>query len=140
MTEQLVIAQIPVNETLLEWIVGDALRFWLTITDPNPDYDPDLPEDPDTNPQMVLRNLTGWTVSAQIRKSTKPTDSVIAVFEFNTLDETGEIAAYLTPVESTKLDGIRAGRWDLQLTDPSGDTETIMYGPAQPAGQVTRDE
>lgn len=134
MTEQLTIAQIPVNETLLEWIVGDALRFWLTITDP----DPDSP-DPE-NPVMIPRDLTGWTVAAQIRKSTKPTDSVLASFVFNTLDETGEIAAYLTPVESTKLDGIRAGRWDLQLTDPSGDPETIMYGPAQPAGQVTRDE
>lgn len=139
MTE-LAISQIPEDETLLEWIVGDALRFWLTIEDPNPDYDPDLPEDPDTNPQMKPRDLTGWSVAAQIRKSTKLADPVLAVFEFNILDETGEIAAYLTPEESTKLDGVRAGRWDLQLTDPSGDPETIMYGPAAPAGQVTRDE
>lgn len=133
MTE-LAISQIPEDETLLEWIVGDALRFWLTIEDP----DPDSP-DPE-NPIMVPRNLTGWTVAAQIRKSTKLADPVLAVFEFNTLDETGEIAAYLTSEESTKLDGVRAGRWDLQLTDPSGDPETIMYGPASPAGQVTRDE
>lgn len=138
---ELAIAQIPLNETRLEWIVGDALRFWLTIEDPDPDWvDPDPEADPPNEPDMIPRDLTGWTVAAQIRKSTKLADPVLAVFEFNTLDETGEIAAYLTPEESTKLDGVRAGRWDLQLTDPSGDPETIMYGPAAPAGQVTRDE
>lgn len=131
MTEQ-VISQIPEDETLLEWVVGDALRFWLTIEDP----DPDSP-DPD-NPVMVPRNLTGWTVAAQIRKSTKMEDPIIASFQFNTLDDTGEIAAYLSPTESAKLDGFRVCRWDLQIQDPSGDPETILYGPAQPAGQVTR--
>lgn len=129
-----VISQLPDGETLLEWVVGDFLEFWLTITDP----DPDSP-DPD-NPDMIVRNLTGWTVAAQIRKSTKKTDPKLAEFIFDDLDESGEVHAMLTDVESSKLDGIRAGRWDLQLTNPAGQTQTIVLGPAQPAGQVTRDE
>ena len=138
MTE-LAISQIPADETLLEWIVGDALRFWLTIEDPDPDWvDPDPEADPPNEPDMIPRDLTGWTVAAQIRKSIKLADPILAAFSFDPLDETGEIAAYLSPTESAKLEGVRAGRWDLQLVDPSGDVETIMYGPAQPAGQVTR--
>lgn len=126
------ISQLPEEETALEWIVGDFLEFWLTITDP----DPDSP-DPE-NPDMIVRNLTGWTVAAQIRKSTKAADPIIASFEFDTLGESGEIHAMLTGTESSKLEGLRAGRWDLQLTDPSGKPETILYGPAGPVGQVTR--
>lgn len=126
------ISQVPEEETQLEFIVGDALRFELLITDPDPDsVDPD-------NPDFLPRNLTGWTAASQIRKSKKLSDPIIAQFEFNELDESGEIYAYLTPEESSKLDGLSAGRWDFQLTDPSGDPLTIIYGPAKPAGQVTR--
>ncbi len=128
-----VVSQLPEEETTLEWIVGDFLEFWLTITDP----DPDSP-DPE-NPVMVIRNLTGWTVAAQIRKDVKLASPVIAEFSFDDLDESGEIHAMLTGEESSKLDGYRAARWDLQLTDPSGKPQTIMYGPAKPEGQVTRD-
>lgn len=126
------ISQLPEEETALIFIVGDALRFWLTITDPDP-------ESPDPeNPIMVVRDLTGWTVASQIRKSTKKTDPILAAFEFNTLDSTGVIAAYLSSEESTKLEGLKSGRWDYQLTDPAGEPQTIMYGPAMPSGQVTR--
>lgn len=126
------LSQLPEEETALIFIVGDAFRFDLTILDPDP-------ESPDPeNPVMVPRNLTGWTVSAQIRKSRKVADPIIAQFEFNDLDDSGQIAAYLTHEESTKLDGLSAGRWDFQLTNPEGDPQTIMYGPARPAGQVTR--
>lgn len=132
------IVQLPDGETLLSFIVGDALRFWMTIKDPNPAYDPDVPEDPVTNPSMIVRDLTGWSCKAQIRKSTKVADPILAEFEFNTLDSTGVVAAYLTPVESAKLEGLSAGRWDLQLVDPSGDPDTILRGPAKPLGQVSR--
>lgn len=125
------IGQAPQKTTLL-WVVGDALKFTLRIVDPDPDS-----EDPD-NPDMIARDLTGYSVAAQIRKSTKKTDPVLAEFTFNDLDETGEINAYLSPVESTKLDGVTSAKWDYQLTDPDGDPITLMAGPAKPAGQVTR--
>lgn len=87
---------------------------------------------------MIPRNLTGFSASAQIRKSTKKSDPVLAEFTFNDLDTTGVIDAYLSPEESAKLDGVASAKWDYQLTDPSGDPLTIMAGPAKPAGQVTR--
>lgn len=124
--------QLPEEETTLIFIVGDALRFTMTILDPDP-----LSPDPE-NPIMIPRDLTGWNVAAQIRKSRKLADPVIAEFEFNDLDTTGVIEAYLSPIESTKLDGLSAGRWDFQLSDPSGDPITIIYGPVLPGGQVTR--
>ena len=134
-----VISQLPEEETLLEFIVGDALRFELLIVDPDPDWvDPDPEADPPNEPDMIPRNLTGWTVAAQVRKSKKKTDPVLAEFAFEELDETGMVYAYLSPEESTKLDGLSAGRWDFQLTDPVGDPQTIIYGPARPGGQVTR--
>lgn len=127
----IVIGQQAQKATLL-WTVGDALRFWVRIVDP----DPDSP-DPE-NPVMIPRNLTGYSAAAQIRKSTKKSDPIIAAFAFTIDNEAGVIEAYLSKVESTKLDGVLAGRWDYQLTDPSDDPLTIMAGPAKPAGQVTR--
>jgi hypothetical protein len=133
------IKQLPEEETTLIFIVGDALRFSLTILDPDPAWvDPDPLADPPNTPDMIPRDLTGWSVAAQIRKSRKKTDPIIASFAFNVLDATGEIAAYLSPAESTKLDGLTSGRWDFQLTDPAGDPQTLLYGPAKPSGQVTR--
>lgn len=126
------IKQQPEDETTLIFVVGDALHFSLTITDP----DPDSP-DPD-DPIMLPRNLTGWSAGAQIRKSIKLVDPILAAFEFNELDETGVIEAYLTPEQSANLEGLAAGRWDFQIIDPSGDPLTIMRGPAKPLGQVTR--
>lgn len=127
----IVIGQQAQKATLL-WTVGDALRFSVRIVDP----DPDSP-DPE-NPVMIPRVLTGYSAAAQIRKSTKKTDPIIAAFEFEIEEAEGVIHAYLSPDESTKLDGVASGKWDYQLTDPSGDPLTIMAGPAKPGGQVTR--
>lgn len=125
------IAQRP-QEVVLIFTAGDALRFRVTITDP----DPESP-DPD-NPVMIPRDLTGYTAAAQIRKKAKPDEPLLAEFSFNTLDETGEINAYLTPEESEKLRVVSGGVWDFQLTDPQGDPLTLMAGAAKPAGDVTR--
>lgn len=134
----IVIGQEPKFATLL-WVVGDALRFTLRIVDPDPDWvDPDPNADPPNTPDMVPRDLTGWTVASQIRKSTKKDDPILAEFSFNVLDNTGVISAYLSPVESTKLDGVSSAKWDYQIVDPSGDPQTVMAGPAKPLGQVTR--
>jgi hypothetical protein len=126
------IVQLPDGETLLSFIVGDALRFEMTVLDPDP-----ASPDPE-NPNMIPRNLTGWTAKCQIRKTVKVADPILAEFTFNTLDPTGVIQAYLSPTESSKLEGLASGRWDFQITDPSGDPDTIMRGPARPVGQVSR--
>jgi hypothetical protein len=125
------ISQAPQSVRLI-FVAGDALRFWITIKDP----DPDSP-DPD-NPVMVVRNLTGYTVAAQIRKNTKADTPLLAEFSFNTLDNTGVIAAYLTKTESEKLRGTSSAVWDFQLTDTEGDPLTLMAGPALAAADVTR--
>ena len=125
------IAQRPQEVTLI-WVAGDALRFTLTIVDP----DPDSP-DPE-NPVMIPRNLTGYSAASQIRKNAKPDSALLAEFEFNTLDGSGVISAYLSPDESEKLRGTSGARWDLQLTDPEGDPLTLMAGSAKPSGDVTR--
>lgn len=125
------ISQLPQDVTLL-WVAGDALRFRLTIKDP----DPDSP-DPE-HPVMIPRDLTGWIAASQIRKDAKLETALLAEFEFNTLDDTGVIAAYLTPDESENLRGVKSGAWDLQITDPTGDPQTIMAGPAKPRADVTR--
>lgn len=127
----IVIQQSPQKVTLI-FVAGDALRFRLRIVDPDPDsVDPD-------NPDMIPRNLTGWSVAAQIRKDTKKASPLLAEFVFNDLDDSGVILPYLTHEESEKLRDIAAAKWDFQLTDPDGDPLTIMAGPAKAAGDVTR--
>ena len=125
------IDQSPKKVTLV-FVAGDALRFRLRIVDPDPNS-PDL-----ENPVMIPRDLTGWSVAAQIRKDTKKATPLLAEFVFNDLDDTGVIEPYLTHEESEKLRDIPAAKWDFQLTDPVGDPVTIMAGPAKPAGDVTR--
>jgi hypothetical protein len=127
----LVIEQSPQKVTLI-WVAGDALRFRLRITEP----DPDSP-DPD-QPVMIPRNLTGWSAASQIRKTVKKDSPLLAEFSFNELDETGIIDAYLAPSESIKLRDVTSARWDFQITDTANDPLTIMAGPAKPAGDVTR--
>lgn len=127
----LVIEQTAQKVSLI-WVAGDALRFRLRIVDP----DPDSP-DPE-NPVMIPRDLTGYTVAAQVRKTVKKDSPLLAEFSFNALDSTGVIDAYLAPVESQKLRDTTSAVWDFQLTDPGGDPRTIMAGPAKPKGDVTR--
>lgn len=127
----IVIDQSPRKVTLV-FVAGDALRFRLRIVDPDPDSP--NPEDP----VMIPRDLTGYSVAAQIRKDTKKDTPLLAEFVFNDLDDTGVILPYLTHEESVKLRDIAAAKWDFQLTDPSGDPLTIMAGPAKAAGDVTR--
>ncbi len=122
------ISQAPQSVRLI-FVAGDALRFWITIKDPNPD--PDVED-------LVVRDLTGYSVAAQIRKSAKGESPLLAEFEFNTLDETGVIAAYLTKEESEKLRGTSSAVWDFQLTDTEGDPLTLMAGPALASADVTR--
>ena len=133
-----VIDQSPKKVTLI-WVAGDALRFRLRIVDPDPDWvNPDPEADPPNTPDMIPRDLTGWSVAAQIRKDAKKASPLLAEFIFNDLDDTGVILPYLTAQESEKLRDITAAKWDFQLTDTLGDPLTIMAGPARPAGDVTR--
>lgn len=118
----------------IHYVAGDALRFKVTVRQP----DPDSP-DPD-NPILILRPLGDYTAAAQIRKSFKKDAPLIAEFIIeNELDESGEIHVYLPPTQSELLRGVSSAAWDLQITDSSGDPLTIMGGPVKPRGDSTHE-
>jgi hypothetical protein len=77
-------------------------------------------------------DLTGYTVKAEIRNAPGgatiiPLDIVV------TLPNT--VSAGLSPSASRGLPA--SGRWDLQLTDPTGIVETILAGPVKVTGDIT---
>jgi hypothetical protein len=88
------------------------------------------------NPVLIARDLTGWTGRAQIRKSTKKNATLITTITLTGFGSDGKIHMYLPPVESKKV--LKSAGWDLELTDPSGDVETILGGPVEPEGDYTQ--
>jgi hypothetical protein len=114
----------------LEFVTGDTVRRRIQMVDP----DPDSP-DPD-NPVLIPRNLTGWSGRAQIRKSTKKDAPLITTFTLTGFGSDGYMYMYLPPSESKKV--TRSCGWDLELTDPSGDVETVLGGPVEPKGEYTQ--
>jgi hypothetical protein len=115
----------------LEFVAGDTVRLKVVVEDPDPDSPDPL------NPIMIPRDLTGYTAHSQIRKSYK--DSlVLASFEVSGLGVDGVINLRLPPAESQLLYLVTKAAWDLQLTDPYGDVDTILGGPVKPKGDVTR--
>lgn len=129
----------------MRFVSGDDGRFTIYLEDPDPDWvDPDPDADPPNEPDMVPRDLTGWSAQGQIRKSNKLTDRdgvsvpVLAELDFSGFGTDGFIQAHLSHTESAKVR--IAAMWDVQLIDPSGNVDTITGGPANPFGDVTRDE
>jgi hypothetical protein len=117
-------------EYSLEFVIGDTVRRTIKIVDP----DPDSP-DPQ-NPVLIPRNLMGWSGRAQIRKSRKKDAALITTLTLTGFGSDGFIYLYLPPTESKKV--LRTCGWDLELTDPSGDVETILGGPVVPEGEYTQ--
>lgn len=117
-------------EYSLEFVIGDTVRRTIQIVDP----DPDSP-DPQ-NPVLIPRNLMGWSGRAQIRKSRKKDAALITTLTLTGFGSDGFIYLYLSPTESKKV--LRTCGWDLELTDPSGDVETILGGPVVPEGEYTQ--
>lgn len=114
----------------LKFVSGDAYELPVQVVDP----DPDSP-DPD-DPVLIPRNLTGWSVIAQIRRTARLDAPLVATFAVSGLGTDGMINLYLSPTESRKVD--RECGWDLQLTDPSGKPQTILGGPVIPQGDYSR--
>lgn len=125
------LTQLP-EEYNLEFWAGDVVRFSTYLQDP----DPDSP-DPE-NPVMVIRDLTDHTVRAQVRKTAKESE-VLAVIDTEILANKIYITLEKTPSESLRALGGRKGHWDLELTDPNGDPETILAGWVLAKLDVTRD-
>lgn len=114
----------------LKFVSGDTVRRTVQVVDPDPaSLDPD-------NPTMIPRNLAGWTAKAQIRKTTKKDAPLIATIELSGFGADGKIEMYLAPSESNKI--VRECGWDFELTDPSGDVNTILGGPVIPEGDYSR--
>lgn len=118
----------------IKYIVGDYLELQVLMQDPNP-----IP-DPPEGEEMVIRNLTGWSATAQVRATLKADSELIATFTIPTLGADGIIVVQLPETESKKLSALPAagGYWDLQLRDPDGKPQTILGGPIKPKGDVTR--
>jgi hypothetical protein len=89
---------------------GDDLSFVLPVTDAN------------NNPI----DLTGWTVSAQIRQRPQAADPPTGAFTVGTLDATGNIPLTLSHTVSKGLNG--AYVWDCQVTDDTGLVSTLCGG------------
>lgn len=119
----------------IHYIAGDALRFSVRASQRDPD-DPG----PDETPNIIPLPLDGYTVAAQIRKTSKADATLIATFLVDIDDvETDLIWVYLPPDQSELLRGVSSAAWDLQLTDDLDDPRTIMGGPVKPKGDVTRE-
>ncbi len=75
-------------------------------------------------------DLTGVTVAAALRQSSTTTPLACTVTD-NTID------VVLVPATSAALAVTSSGRWDLQLTYPTGDIKTIVAGTLTVRGDVT---
>lgn len=122
---------------------GDDGHFSILIEDPDPDWvDPDPEADPPNVPDMIPRDLTGWTAQGQIRKTNKLNDAdgvavpILATMDFTGFGLDGMIHVHLPNEESAKV-RVKS-MWDIQLVDPSGEIDTIAGGPCNPFGDVTR--
>lgn len=113
----------------LRFVTGDTVKKFLTIEDP----DPNSP-DPD-NPVMIPRDLTGYSGRAHIRTKAKDIEP-IAVFLVTGFGTDGQINLHLTPEESAKV--LRPAHWDLELTEPNGDVDTVLGGPVAPQEDYTK--
>lgn len=121
-----------VPEYTLRFVAGDTVRRRILIEDPDPES-PD-PENPIYSP----RPLTGWTGRSQIRKS-PASEEVLAEFTVSGFDETGIVELYLSPEQSQPLGPLSSAAFDLELTSPAGDVDTVLGGPVKPKQDVTRD-
>jgi hypothetical protein len=77
----------------------------------------------------AYRDLTGWSVLAQIRTDADAADPV-AEFDVNLGDQVatpGGVLLKLTPAQTAALT-ISTGGYDVQLTDPGGDVYTYIEG------------
>lgn len=90
------------------------------------------------------RDLTGYTVLSQIRKTADDADPLVA-FTTSLGDQTdvelgrGAVLLKLTPAETAALDRtLTTGVWDVQFTDPGGDTYTYIEGAVTFSKDVTR--
>lgn len=111
------------------FVTGDYKYIRILFEDPDP-----LSVDPD-NPDMIPRDWTDWSVRAQVRKDTKRDTTITAEFACSFLSD-GFLLIEIMPTESAKV--LKAEGWDLELTDPSGNPETVLGGKVYPKLDYTR--
>lgn len=121
----------------LEFVCGDDVQFEVLVEDPDPDWvDPDPDADPPNTPDMLPRNLTGWTARAQVRSSSRKDAELQGTFTLTGFGTDGMIYVLLPHAES--MNCRRPGGWDLELSDPTGFVTTILGGPTEPTGDYTQ--
>jgi len=112
---------------------GDYFELMLRLRDGEWDEDGDefVPGPP--------KDLTDWTVKAQIR-ATNDTAAVLAAFDATILDQeaqAGAVQLVLSSEDSAALPGTSAV-WDCQLTDPDDRVFTYVRGKVSLKKDVTR--
>ena len=80
-------------------------------------------------------DFTGWTISAQVRKSTNSED-LIAEFAFDIEPLLGKWTMSLTAKQTAAIaPGVYV--WDLKMVDGSGTVKYTLYGKVIVTGRVT---
>jgi hypothetical protein len=119
---------LPPTHTI-DFTGGDALKFAFQIKDKDLD-DPEAPP--------VPRDLTGWTSLAQVRQ-TATSDEILATWAILPLDATGIVHMKLTGDLTQPLIPLKTVVSDVQLTDPSGDPETVLRITLNVAQDISRE-
>lgn len=97
---------------------GDTLKIPIRIEDKDLD-NPELPP--------VVRDLTGWTALAQVRKTSTAAEPLTSFEVTNEpLGPDGEIRLRLSPAQTATLMAEKTCVSDLQLTDPDGEVDTVL--------------
>lgn len=82
-------------------------------------------------------NLTGWTVTSQIRVTEDDVNPVVS-FTVTNGGSTGLITLALTAAQTASLPLTSGGLYDVQLVDPSGNVSTYVGGTVTMKKDVTR--
>ena len=96
----------------IEIYQGDTFAFFITLKDAN----------------GVLLDITGWTVKVDIRKQADNSLAESPNFTTSVEGASGKIYLRLEATESDLLQGDVAYKYDVQVTDTSGNRRTYIGG------------
>ena len=113
----------------LKFVAGDTVNFKFQILDDDLDT-PLVPPAP--------RDLTGWSALSQVRKTSDST-VVEAEWTIAALGNDGYIDMELSSLQTQPWGTVKSLVSDVQLTDPSGEIETILKLKLQVSQDVSRE-
>jgi hypothetical protein len=87
------------------------------------------------NQDGTVADITGYTAKAQIRRQIADEDPLV-VAEIATSVTSPQVSLSLTHTQTTLLQG--RYKWDLQLTTPTGEIDTVLAGTVITTAEITR--